>query len=76
MAEKNMAIAMILSFLWTGLGLIYAGDTTRGIIMAIAAVVLYLLFWYFMALFGIFVFILWVYSMYATYKEVQAVNGA
>ncbi|MBQ6345255.1 MAG: hypothetical protein IJI96_03975 [Methanobrevibacter sp.] len=76
MAEKNMIVALILSFLWSGLGLIYAGDMQKGIILAVAAVIIYLLFWYVSTIFGIVVFIVWIYSLYATYKEVQAVNGA
>lgn len=76
MAEKNMIVALILSFLWSGLGLIYAGDMQKGIILAVAAVIIYLLFLYVSTIFGIVVFIVWIYSLYATYKEVQAVNGA
>lgn len=76
MAEKNMAIALILSFIWSGLGLIYAGDMQKGIILAVAAIIFDVLFWYISAIFGMVVFIIWLYSMYATYKEVQAVNGA
>ena len=75
MAEKNMIIAMILSFIWSGLGLIYAGDMKRGIILAVLAVVAELLFYYVSQILGIVVFIIWVYSLYATYKEVKAVNG-
>lgn len=76
MAEKNMIVALILSFIWSGLGLIYAGDMQKGIILAVAAVIIYLLFWFVSTIFGIVVFIVWIYSLYATYKEVQAVNGA
>ena len=39
MAKKNMIIAMILSVIWSGLGLIYAGDTQKGIILAVAAII-------------------------------------
>ena len=75
MAKKNMIIAMVLSFIWSGLGLIYAGDMNRGIILAVAALILEILFYYVSQLFGILVFAVWVYSLYATYKEVKAVNG-
>ena len=64
MAKKNMIIAMILSIIWSGLGLIYAGDMKKGIILAVLAII-----------FGLFVFIVWIYSLYATYKQVKAVNG-
>ena len=75
MANKNMVIALILSFIWSGLGLIYADDMKKGIILAVAAVICYALMYYVAAIFGMVVFIIWIYSMYATYKQVKAVNG-
>ena len=35
MAKKSMIIALILSFIWSGLGLIYAGGIKNGIILAV-----------------------------------------
>ena len=32
MAEKNMIVALIISFIFTGLGIAYAGDVQKGII--------------------------------------------
>ena len=75
MAKKNMIIAMILSFLWSGLGLIYADDMKRGIILAVIAVIGYILMYNVSQIFGMLVFIVWIYSLYATYKQVKAVNG-
>ena len=76
MAQKNMIIALVLSIIWSGLGLIYAGDVQRGLILAVAALVLDLLAFFVFFPLGIVVFLIWVYSLYVTYKEVQAVNGA
>ena len=75
MAKKNMLIAMILSVIWSGLGLIYAGDTQKGIILAVAAIIFEILHLKVNTIFGLVVFIIWIYSLYATYKEVKAVNG-
>ena len=75
MANKNMVIALILSIIWSGLGLIYAEDMKKGIILAVAAVICYVLMYYVAAIFGMVVFIIWIYSIYATYKQVKAVNG-
>ena len=75
MAEKNMIIALVLSIIWSGLGLIYAGDIQKGIILAVLAIIAELLFLFVSAIFGIVVFIIWIYSLYATYQEVKAVNG-
>lgn len=72
MADKNLAISLILSFIWSGLGLIYAGDMRKGIILAVLAVVFYLLMIFVNPIFGMLVFIVWIYSLYATYKEVKA----
>ena len=75
MAEKNMIIALVLSVIWSGLGIIYAGDVQKGIILAVIAVIAEILFIFVNSLFGIVIFIIWIYSLYATYKEVKLVNG-
>ena len=75
MAEKSMAIALVLSFIWSGLGLIYADDMKRGMILAILCVILYLIWFFVTMIVGIVIFIVWAYSMYATYKQVKAING-
>lgn len=75
MAKKNMIIALVLSLIWSGLGLIYAGDVQKGIILAVVAIIAEILYLFVNQIFGIVVFIIWIYSLYATYKEVKAVNG-
>ena len=75
MAKKNMIIALVLSLIWSGLGLIYAGDVQKGIILAVVAIIAEVLYLFINQIFGIVVFIIWIYSLYATYNEVKAVNG-
>lgn len=75
MAKKNMIIAMILSIIWSGLGLIYADEMKMGIILAVLALIFELINFFVNNLAGIVVFIIWAYSLYATYKQVKAVNG-
>ena len=75
MAKKNMIIALALSFIWSGLGLIYAGDVQKGIILAVTAIIAEVLYLFVNQIFGIVVFIIWIYSLYATYQEVKAING-
>lgn len=75
MAKKNMIIALVLSLIWSGLGLIYAGDVQKGIILAVVAIIAEVLYLFVNQIFGIVVFIIWIYSLYATYKEVKAING-
>lgn len=38
--RKDTGVAIILSFLWTGLGQLYAGQTTKGIILCVACLFL------------------------------------
>ena len=75
MEKKNMIIALILSAIWSGLGLIYAGDMQKGIILAVIAIIAEVLYLFVSQILGIVVFIIWIYSLYATYQEVKAVNG-
>ena len=75
MAKKNMILAMVLSIIWSGLGIIYAGNIQKGIIIAVLAVIFEILFYLVANIFGLLIFIIWIYSLYATYKEVKAVNG-
>ena len=43
MAEKSMVIALIISLIFTGLGIAYAGDTKKGVIIFAIAVILNIL---------------------------------
>ena len=76
MAEKNMIIALIISFIFTGLGIAYAGNVQKGIIFFAIGVVLNILGMWVHMIFAIVSLIFWIYALYATYQEVKAVNGA
>ncbi len=69
--SKSMILAMIISFIFTGLGIAYAGDVKKGVIYFVIGIVLNILYMYVSSIFGIFVFIFWIYALYATYKEVK-----
>lgn len=75
MAQKNMAIAIIISFLLTGLGIAYAGDVKKGLIYFAIAIVLNILGMWVSFIFSILSIIFWIYALYQTYLEVKAVNG-
>jgi uncharacterized Tic20 family protein len=75
MAQKNMAIAIILSILLTGIGIAYAGDVKKGLIYFAIAIVLNILGMWVSFIFSILSIIIWVYALYQTYLEVKAVNG-
>ena len=76
MAEKSMAIALIISFFLTGLGIAYAGDVKKGLIFFVIGVILNILGMWVHIAFAIISLIFWIYALYATYQEVKAVNGA
>ena len=75
MEKKSMILALILSFIWSGLGLIYVGEVRKGILLAILAVIFEYITNYHFFIAGIVVFIIWIFSLYLTYKEVKIVNG-
>ncbi|MEZ9892248.1 hypothetical protein AB4356_07700 [Vibrio lentus] len=70
--EKSPLIALLLSFLISGLGQIYNGSTSKGIIM----VVVYVVCWASGALVIplIILFILWIWGMVDTHSESSAIN--
>lgn len=76
MSEKNMALALLISFFLTGLGIAYAGDVKKGVSIFALSIILNIISIYaFGLILGIIVFVLWVYGMYATYLEVNSYNG-
>ncbi len=75
MAEKNMVVALVISFIFTGLGIAYAGDFQKGIIFFAIAIVLNVLGFWVSPIFSIISIAFWAYALYATYQEVNAVNG-
>lgn len=71
--EKNMILALFLSVFLMGLGLVYAGDKKKGIILFIAILIFNRLRKF--EIFFIIAIILWAYAIYETYKEVKRANG-
>ena len=75
MAEKNMIVAMIISFIFTGLGIAYAGDVKKGVGLFAVSVVLNILGMWVSRIFSYISLIVWIAALYLTYQEVKAVNG-
>lgn len=75
MAQKNMIIALVISFLLTGLGIAYAGNVRKGLTLFILAVILDVLGLVVSPILGWIGIPLWLYAMYATYQEVQFANS-
>ena len=75
MAEKNMVLALVLSLIFTGIGIVYAGDVKKGLIFFAASIVLNLLGMWVSFIFSWISILVWAYALYQTYLEVQAANG-
>ncbi|WP_407374402.1 hypothetical protein [Methanobrevibacter sp.] len=75
MAQKNMIIALIISFLFTGLGIAYAGNIRKALTFFIIGVILNVLGVWVHMIFSLIGIVFWIYAMYATYQEVRMVNG-
>ena len=73
-SDKNIYIALILTFFITGLGSIYAGNVKKGLILLIIRIATALL----TLLAGIFFIVsmlVWAYGFYEAYRDVQIANG-
>ena len=72
--NKNIYIALILTFILTGLGSIYAGNKQKGLILLLIRIVLAVL-GVFMSIFFVFSILVWAYAFYEAYRDVQIANG-
>lgn len=74
--EKSMAIAMLISFFLTGVGICYVGDVAKGLIIFVVSLIIIffsnLIFrsWI-VSLLG---FVIWIFGLILTYQEVNKVN--
>lgn len=75
MAQKNLAIALILSFLVTGLGLAYDGLYMRCIVSFVIALIIGFLNLYVSTIFLIIGLLWTVYVLYDTYVCTEAINN-
>lgn len=72
--NKNMYIALILTFFITGLGSVYAGNTKKGLIL-FATRILTAIIGVIVSAFIIFSILVWAYAFYEAYKDVKIANG-
>ncbi len=70
---KNPGTAAVLSFFWTGLGQIYNGEISKGILLMIVQAVNVLLM---LVIIGFITFpIMWVYGIWDAHKRAQEINA-
>ena len=71
---KNIYVALILTFILSGLGSIYAGNVKKGvIILAVRLATAFLSV--FSNIFPALSMLVWAYAFYEAYKDVQIANG-
>ena len=72
--NKNMIVALIISFILTGLGIAYAGNKKKGIILFIVGLIFGILGTG-IGIFAVIGLLIWAYALYETYNEVKKANG-
>lgn len=72
--EKNMILALAISFFLTGLGIVYAGNVKRGLLLFIGGLIFNIL-GLGLSFFKIIGLVIWVAALYLTYIEVKKSNG-
>lgn len=72
--EKNMAIALIISFFLAGLGICYAGDMLKGLVIFLISIIINFLALSMLWTFSFISIIIWVIGLILTYQEVEKVN--
>lgn len=72
--EKSMAIAMIISFFFTGLGICYAGDVAKGLVIFLCSILISFLGMSVSYIFSFISIVIWIVGLIFTYTEVEKVN--
>lgn len=72
--EKNIYVALILTFILTGVGSIYAGNLKKGLAL-LAARLAFAVLGILSGIFFFFSIVIWVYGFYEAYRDVQTANG-
>lgn len=72
--NKNIYIALILTFFITGLGSIYAGNKIKGLILLIFRIIFSIL-GLLINIFLVFMVLVWAYAFYEAYRDVEIANG-
>lgn len=73
-SEKNMILALIISFILTGLGIAYAGNMKKGIVLFVVGLIFNIL-GFGIPICSVIGILIWLYGMYETYNEVKRANG-
>ncbi|MBQ2666125.1 hypothetical protein [Methanobrevibacter sp.] len=74
MSEKSPTIAVLWSFLFTGIGLVYLGDKTKGIMFFAIGVLFNILGMFIIGFFHYFSILTWILGIYITYKDSKKIK--
>lgn len=72
--DKNMIVALIISFILPGLGIFYAGNRKKGLIFFIVGLI-FAFIGRAVPICGAIGILIWAYALYETYNEVKIANG-
>ena len=72
--DKDMILALLISFILVGLGIAYAGNKKKGIVLFVVGFVFSVL-GIAISICSVIGILIWVYGLYETYKEVKIANG-
>ncbi|WP_298499554.1 hypothetical protein [uncultured Methanobrevibacter sp.] len=70
--EKDMKIALVISFIFTGLGIAYLGDVKKGVTLFGAAVALNILGMWTFSIFSHISILVWILGLYLTFTKAQS----
>lgn len=73
MADKSKIVALVISFIFTGLGIAYLGDVKKGVTFFAIAVVLNVLGLWVASIFSFISIIVWAFALYQTWQEANEV---
>ncbi|MBQ2653849.1 MAG: hypothetical protein IJF83_09845 [Methanobrevibacter sp.] len=73
MAEKSKITALVISFIFTGLGIAYLGNVKKGVTLFAARILLSCMGFWVHWIFSRFAIIVWIVALYLTWREAEAV---
>lgn len=73
--EKSEGLGVVLSFLFVGLGHLYAGLISKGILLLFVFIVLMASSIFLLFIPAIIAFILWIWSLYDVYSKIKFYNA-
>lgn len=73
MAEKSKIVALVISFILTGLGIAYLGDIKKGASLFVAKIVLNVLGMWISRIFSYIGILVWIAALYLTWVEAEKV---